>query len=216
MDSYKVIDINNWIGKKHYLWFKEYAQPYYLIASEIDLTKFYEYIKKNNYGFFISLIYIVTKALNRIEEFRLRIVEEEVRLYDVINPAFTIMTDMGVFDNCVGKFFDSFKDFCSYNIPLIEKGKKGINDEAYNTGKYNEFFITSLPWLSIKAHTHPMTADKTDSFPRISWDKMVDVNGVKKINMSIQVNHALVDGYPLSKGFIEIQNALNNPEEELK
>lgn len=31
-------------------------------------------------------------------------------------------------------------------------------------------------------------------------------------NFNIIVHHALIDGYPLSQGFIAIQDALNNPE----
>jgi chloramphenicol O-acetyltransferase type A len=59
----KVIDIENWKGKEHYLWFKDYAHPYYGITSKIKLTKFRKYQKENNLPFYISFIYTVVRSI---------------------------------------------------------------------------------------------------------------------------------------------------------
>ena len=50
-------------------------------------------------------------SLNSIEEMRLRIVGNEVRLYDVIHPTYTVMTKLEVFDNCKNLMYDSYPHF---------------------------------------------------------------------------------------------------------
>ena len=213
----KIIDINNWKGKKHYLWFKKYPAHYYSVTSKIDITKFITYIKTNNLPFFISLIYLVTKALNQIEEFRLREVNNEVVLYDVIHPAYTVMTDSGVYDNCDNNYFDNYQDFKVAAEKAINKAKIGVReDTSYNDySRLDQFYISSLPWIDFTSVTQPMPDDATITVPRIVWGKYHQVDDKVMLTISIQVSHMLVDGYPLSCGFIKIQELLNEPERHL-
>jgi chloramphenicol O-acetyltransferase type A len=210
----KVIDIENWKGKEHYLWFKDYAHPYYGITSKIKLTKFRKYQKENNLPFYISFIYTVVSALNECEEFKLRIEGENVLLFEAIHPAFTVMTDQGLYSNCFVKYepFDKFLETANL---AIEEAKLGIphgpelQKEVHPLALY---FLTSLPWLDFTSVSHPMTADPTDSIPRIAWGKFYEEAKDMVMSLSIQVNHALVDGYPLSLAFIKIQEYLDQPE----
>jgi len=209
----KYIDINNWKGKKHYLWFKEYAQPYYGITSKIDITKFFNHIKNNNLPFFASLTYLITKALNEIEEFRLRIVDERVVIFDIIHPAFTIMTNDRIFDNCEVQL-DEFPKYLKDIKEKIEDAKLGIKEDvSYNDKtRYDQYYISSLPWIDFTSTSHPMTDNKEDSVPRVVWGKYNIENDKVTLSLGIQVNHALVDGYPLSLGFLKIQEYVNNPD----
>ena len=211
------IDLDKWKGKKHFLWFSKYEMPYYGFTSKIDCTNFYDFVKKNNLPFYITMLYVVTKALNRIEEFRLRIIDNELYRVSIAHPAFTIMTDSGVYDNCECEYDEDYNIFRKRASEAIEKGKKQVDiSKMDNSNRYDQIYITSIPWISISTCYHPMTLNKEDCFPRIVWDKLVDENGKKTMNFSIQVNHCVCDGYPLSQGFIEIQNVINNIEKEIK
>ncbi|MDD3170917.1 MAG: CatA-like O-acetyltransferase [Bacilli bacterium] len=214
----KIIDIKTWKGRKHYEWFKEYKVPYYNVTMRLDITKFYNYIKKEGYSFFIPLMYIVNIALNEIEEFRLRIRGEEVILYDELSPAYTIMTDDGIFDNCENEFVKDFKEYYHLAKEAIIRGKKGIDDEKkYNDpNRLDQLYFTCLPWIDFLSVTHPMTDDNNSCIPRIIWGKYTKKDENVEITMGIQVNHALVDGKPLCDGFNKIQEFLNEPERYLK
>ena len=79
------------------------------------------------------------KSFNSVEELRLRIVDNEIRLYDVINPTYIVMTDSGVFENCGCPMFENYKDFYSACHKDVESAKKQekVKDE-YNDNNYNE------------------------------------------------------------------------------
>ena len=215
--SKTIVNIDEWKGKKHYLWFKEYPVHYYGINKTIDITKFYTFIKANKLSFFIPLVYLANRALNEFTEFRLRKEGDLVILYDIIHPAYTIMTDDGIFDNCSNDYDEDFHKFYEIATKAVNKAKIGLREDVpYNENRYDQYYFTSIPWIDYLSGTHPMPHNDNDYVPRISWGKYTNNNGKITLPFGIQVSHAFVDGYPLAKAFIRIQEILDNVEEYLK
>lgn len=209
----KKIDINNWKGKKHYEWFKNYPTHFYGVTSRIDVTELVKITKEKKYSFFPCFLYIITKALNNVEEMRLRIINDEVYLFDLCHPAYTVMTDSGVFDNCDNEYCEDFQKFYKETKEAIAKVKVGVDEnKSYNDlTRFDQFFFSCLPWIDFTSLSHPMPNDPTVSVPRMCWGKYVynEVTNRYEMALNIQVTYALVDGHPLSKCFLEIQKLLN-------
>lgn len=104
----KLIDIENWKRKDHYNFFRQVDYPHFNICGNIDITKFYKYIKENELPFFISILYASTKTANSIKEFKLRIRGDKVIEHETVNPSFTIITDEEVFSFCRSNYTDNF------------------------------------------------------------------------------------------------------------
>jgi chloramphenicol O-acetyltransferase type A len=213
-----LINFNEWKGKKHYLWFKKYPIHYYNVVKRIDITELYNYIKTNNLTFFIPLMYIVNRAMNEFEEFRLRQEGEGVYLYDIIHPAYTVMTEEGIFDNCDSNYSHDFKTYYEEATQAIAEAKIGVKEDVpYNDeSRFDQYYFTSLPWMDYLSVSHPMPLDDSDYVPRICWGKYTKENGRITLSIGIQVSHAFVDGYPLSQAFNRIQEMLDRVEEYLK
>ena len=65
--------------------------------------------------------------------------------------------------------------------------------------------------------THPIPDDKESlSVPRVCFGKFHLVDGKYKLMLNINVNHAFVDGYPLSQAFVNIQKLLDDIENVLR
>jgi|SRR5690554_479106 len=213
----KIIEINNWRGRKHYLWFKKYPVHYYGITKTIDISGFIKYIKANSLSFFIPFMYLIHLALNDVEEFRLRVVDEKVILYDIIHPSYTIMTEEGIFDNCEHDFSNNFKTYYAEGLGAIEHAKKAVRqNKSYNDlSIMDQYYFTSVPWIDFSSVTHPMPDDDTAFVPRITWGKYYKKNEKFIISLNLHVSHALVDGYPLAQAFIKIQEYMDNSEKYL-
>lgn len=216
----KKIDINNWPGRKHYEWFKNYPIHFYGITSRIDVTELVKLSKEKKYSFFPCFLYIITKALNNVEEMRMRIINDEVYIFDVCHPAYTVMTESGIFDNCDNEYCEDFEKFYNDTKEAIAKAKIGVDEnKSYNDlTRYDQYFFTCLPWIDFTSLTHPMPNDVTVSVPRVCWGKYSfnEKDNKYEMALNIQVTHALVDGYPLSKCFIEVQKLLDNVKEIIK
>lgn len=216
----KKIEVSGWNREKTYNWFKSFSDSTYGFNVEMDVTKLVKYTKEHNESFFINLLYIVVKGLNSVEEMRMRLVDGEPVIYDEINPAFTVMTKAGTFENARFKNCTDYKEFYKIASEKIEKAKnqEKIDNEDYNPEDcYDEFYITCTPWISFTQMSHPIPDDKSSqTIPRICWGKYVEDNGKYKLNLNITVSHIFVDGYPMSMTFNKIQELLNNVDEMLK
>jgi chloramphenicol O-acetyltransferase len=216
----KKIDIENWNRNKQYEWFKNFSNSCYGIDSKIDVTNLVQYCKENGKSFFICMMYVVMKSLNSIDQMRMRYEDGEAYLYSDINPAYTVMTKSGDFENVRHRNYSKFSQFYEKAKNEIEKVKNQIklNDENYNPEKcYNEYYITSIPWISVTSFCHPIPDDKANaSIPRICWDKYQENGGKYELILNITVSHMFVDGFPLSQAFIRIQEMIYDIKSILK
>lgn len=162
----KLIDIENWNRKDHYNHFKQLSYPHFNICANVDITRFYKYIKETKKPFFISILFASTKAANSIEEFKLRIRDDKVIEHETVNPSFTVMTENEVFSFCTVKFINEFNNFKTNTSIEIEKSKNNVNVED-EPGRDDLLFITSIPWVSFTTITHPINMNPVDSIPRI-------------------------------------------------
>ena len=206
---YKVIKSEQLKNQSQYRWFKTFANPCYGLNVKMDVSEVVKYSKETKTSFFVNILYLITTALNSIEEFKIREVKDEIRIYDTINPTFTVMTDVGIYENAGFKMVDDYKSFYRIAKEIIEKVKKQTSfKQTYNDSMlFDDYYMTCLPWISIEAMTHPLCENNNESLtvPRLCWDKYRIENGKHVMLLNITVSHCYIDGYTLSKGFAKIQ-----------
>jgi chloramphenicol O-acetyltransferase type A len=181
--------------------------PLFNLTLNVDITAFLKRIKDDQESFFYAFLFLTTKAMNEVEAFRLRIREEEVVLHDAIHPSFTYLTDEDTFAFTEVKFVDDFARFKAAALHAAAESAKETNlsDEV---GRDDFIFVSSLPWLSFTSITHPIHLDKKEqSVPRLTWGKYFQNGDKTFIPLSIQVNHALVDGIHIAQ-FVGLLEAL--------
>jgi chloramphenicol O-acetyltransferase type A len=217
--SYRILKVEDLKNIEAYNWFKTFENPCFSFNVKMDVTKVLEYSHKTKTSFFINVLYLITKGCSLVEEMRIRLSGEEIRLYEKINPAFTVMTNKGIFANARAKWNDDYKEFYYATHTLIEEVKRGEHlDKEYNTKDYSYYYITCIPWLSMEGMTHPLPSKDLESLsvPRICWDKYREENGKIVFLLNITVNHMFVDGEPCSRAFNEIKKLFDNCEDYLR
>lgn len=217
---YKVIKKNELKKIKQYEWFKTFANPCYGFDVKMNVTNVLKYSKETNTSFFINVLYLITIGLSSIEEMRMREVNGEIRLYDKINPTFTVMTKTGVYENAGFKMIDDYKAFYNKAKEVLEevKNQDFVKDTYNDDVLYDDYYMTCIPWLSIESMTHPLCDNnyESSSCPRICWDKYRLENDRYVMMLNITVSHCFVDGYPLTCAFKKIQKNFDEIEEILK
>jgi chloramphenicol O-acetyltransferase type A len=193
----KEIDMNTWKRKEHFNFFTTTAYPIYNITFNLDVTKVRSYTKKNNISFNLAMIYLSTKALNSIENFRYRLRDNRVILHDLLTPSYAE----------IDKGSDLFKMITVPMEPDILQFIKHAEDRNKEQKTYfniNDFvghddlvFYSTLPWISFTSIDHTINMKREDAIERISFGKYF--MDKKKVLMpyNIQVNHLFVDGIHL-------------------
>jgi chloramphenicol O-acetyltransferase type A len=209
--SLKTIAVENWERKDHYHFFKGLDYPHFSICANLEITRFYHYIKQNNLSFFISVLYAATQTANHIPEFRYRIRGDQVIEHEMVHPSFTVMTAKGVFSFCTVNYLKDFQQFNAKTASAMKTAKDRVNLED-EPGRDDLLYITCIPWISFTNVTHPIHMNPVDSIPRIAWGKYFEEGGKIKMPLSVQGHHALIDGFHVGQYFNEVQEIMDKPE----
>ena len=217
----KKIDVKTWKRRVPYENFIGYTNPIFSLATRLDVTDLYNRCKREKTSLFADFLFLAVKCLNSVEELRIRISGDEVVMYDTIDPSFIVMTDEGVIVTCRSKMCDSYAEFYKGVRTDIERAKAAAAKEVWNFDgdvRTDLFFISCMPWVELTAVSNPynLSDRENSSVPRLTWSKIVDENGRKIMTMDIAAHHALVDGEPVCRAFIKIQEALNDVENFFK
>ena len=71
-------------------------------------------------------------------------------------------------------------------------------------------FITSVPWLSFTAVTHPFSAQYA-SIPILTLGKFFTQGAQVVLPLAVQVHHGLADGWHVGRFYDEVQRLVAEP-----
>lgn len=204
----RYIDINTWERKQHYNHFKDFLDPNFAVTIPFDVTNAYNFAKHNNISFFAKYLHDCMRAINSVDNLKYRIIEDKVVEFDVINASATLMRANNTFALSSIKYSEDIKEF----IKNINSEKQRIlsTDDFYPPeNKLDCIHCSALPWVNFTNNKEAFSG-KSDSVPKLSFGKVYEEANCKKMNVSISVSHALVDG--LHVGFFaeNFQQYLNN------
>lgn len=204
------IEIENWDRKEHYEFFKQFSNPFFGIVTEVDCTKAFDFAKENHISFFSSYMHKSMRAVNQVEEFKYRIINDEVVVFDVIHAGTTIGREDGTFGLAFVHFSEDFATFNKNMQAEIEAVKNSIGLRLNNEDvKYDLVRHSTLPWSTFTGLLHPTRNDSSESVPKITFGKAFKRESKRFLPVSIEANHALADGFHIAKYLENFQRFLN-------
>ncbi|MCT4640068.1 MAG: chloramphenicol acetyltransferase [Bacteroidales bacterium] len=204
----KLLDIEKWNRKDHFNFFNQFEEPFYGITVEIDCTAAYNHCKQNNLSFFIYYLHCSLAAANSVDEFRYRISDNKVYIYDQIDASATINRDDNTFDFSYIPYHSEFNRFDKNAKSEIERirNSSGLNPTISGD---NVIHFSSVPWIKFSSLSHARSFAFNDSCPKISFGKMTQTDEKRVMPISVHVHHALIDGYHLGLFIDELQRLMN-------
>lgn len=202
------LNLETWNRKEHFLFFKQMEEPFFGITTTIDCTKAYRKSKEIGVSFFVYYLHKTLVAVNKFENFRYRIINNEIYIFEQIDASATIMRA----DNTFGFSLMTYSE----NLAVFnENATQEIARIQTTTGLFTRDFVenlihfSALPWVNFTALTHARSFTFSDSCPKISFGKMNDDNGKKSMSISINVHHGLMDGFHVSQFLDHFQELMN-------
>jgi chloramphenicol O-acetyltransferase type A len=204
----RYLELESWNRIQHFNHFKSLKDPFFAITVPVDVTMAYKKAKKENVSFFAMYLHACLKALNAVENFRYRIHDNKVAVYDVIHASATIARPNHTFGFSFINFSEDFKTFHEN----FKKEKERILHSTALFPPVNSddcMYCSALPWVSFTSQKEPNAGITDDSIPKLTFGKVTEDNKQLKMPVGITVNHALVDGYHLGLFFEEFQSQLD-------
>jgi len=204
------LNIENWNRKEHFEFFSQFDEPFFGIVAEIDCTNAYQKCKMQSIPFFLYYHYQSILAVNQTEEFRYRIKNNEIVIFDTIH----VTTTIGRNDNTFAFSFipcpdslNEFVDMAKIEIEAIKNSTGlGVNE---NTGRLDVIHFSTVPWISFTGVTHARNFKYKDSVPKITFGKYFHRKDRIIMPVSINVHHGLMDAIHVGQ-FLQLFEQLMN------
>lgn len=214
--KFNIIDRENWYRKEY---FEHYLQQQttFSITNEINITDFLKNLKKKNYKLYPAFIFMVTKIVNSHKEFRTSLNSEGTLGYwTEVLPSYTIFDEKTcTFSSIWSSNLTKFSDFHSQ----YEKDVEQYNGTGCMFPKTpipeNNIPISMIPWSSFTGFNLNINNGGDYLLPIITGGKYSEVKGELLLPVSLQIHHAICDGYHASMLMNDLQRLADNSEEWL-
>ncbi|MBD3861827.1 CatA-like O-acetyltransferase [Olleya marilimosa] len=203
----KTLDINTWNRKEHFQHFSKLKDPYFGVTIPFQVDNAYQYAKDNKVSFFGVYLHACMQAINAVDNLKYRVVEDTIQIHDIIHASATIMRS----DKTFGFSFINYTE-------NLEGFLNNLSNEVYRIENSASLFppvnglncvhCSAIPWLNFSGHKEPVSGDM-ESVPKLAFSKAVRQDNKLIMNVAINVNHALVDGYHLALFSEMFQKNLN-------
>lgn len=207
--KFGIINSNHWKRKSIYEHFRDYDDPTYGMTVDIDCTNAYSISKSLATSFFLFYMHKSITAVNQVDALKLRIVDEQVRIYDQIDISTTIHRPDGTFGFAYMPYKKPYPGFAEYAKQEIARVQ---NRQDLEPKPYLQHIIkyTTIPWVSFSAVSHAVKNREEMDIPYISFGKIKEIASRLYLPMSIHVHHALVDGRDIGEYVDRFQELMNN------
>jgi chloramphenicol O-acetyltransferase type A len=206
------IDLETWERRAAFQFFKDFTEPYHGVCLRVDCTATYRYAKQHHLSVFLSLLHRSLVAAQQVENFRTRIVDGDVWLYEQIHGGSAVGRANGTIGFGHYQFYVRMEDFVREAAIEVDRVRQRDDIERYPEA--NLIRSSVLPWFDFTSISHARNLSRGDSAPLITFGKITEADGRCTMPVSIHVHHALIDGLHVAQFVDKFQHFLDNPDSD--
>jgi len=197
---YKTLDLTTCHRKSTYDFFSTFEEPFFNISANVDVTNLYQRCKAEGNSFFLASLHASQAVVNELEAFRLRIVEDEVRCHDLVHFGSTVLYEDKSFGFC---YFEYIREQAAFLADANQRLRDFRSAKSFDP-KLSDIHMVHysvIPWIAFTSFKHARQVRPNDSIPKIVFGKRHQVGDKQMMPISVEVNHALMDGFHVGKYF---------------
>jgi chloramphenicol O-acetyltransferase type A len=196
----QAIDLKNWKRREHYELFRRYRQPFFSVCVDVDATRLWRRCQSaGGPPFFLSSLFLMLRAANATEAFRLRLRKRGVWRHESLAVGPTLLKPDHTFTFTRIEPAATLKRFIASGRKAMAESRASKELDP-NPGDDDIVYHSALPWLRFTAFTNAIGGG--DSIPRIVFGQCAKEGRRFLMPMSVEVHHAVVDGLDVAR-FVE-------------
>ena len=208
--NYSIIDLNTWERGSLFKFYIDNMRIVMSLTADIDVAPLLAYARKNNLKFYSAMIWVVSRVINSHNEFKYGWSNEgDLIRWDYISPSYTVFNQEDEsFTKFVTEYTDNLLDFCKRTVDDQRKNKCEraiIKDQPQNF-----FDVSCLPWIRYKHFDVHVFDDGKFLAPVVTWGKYEAENNKVLKPLTMNIHHAVADGFHLSRFFNEVQALIDS------
>lgn len=211
MSTWEKIDKANWPRREHFEYYTKVLKIQYNMTANIKVEKLLDYCQQNGKKFYATLIYLVSKTVNSIDNFKMfQDKEGNLCVWDYVVPNYTIFhNDDKTFSDCWSEYDSDFEVFYQAITCDMEKYKDVKGIKARQDQPANFYCVSAAPWTAFTSFNSRIVGGGLQFFPVITMGKYERAGEHVLMPVNLNVIHAVCDGYHAGLFFDTLQREID-------
>lgn len=208
--TYTKVDLKKWSRGEL---FSSYIDNMCIVMSltlDIDVTRLLAYSKEKGMKFYPSMIWVVSKVVNAHDEFKYGWNEAgDLIRWDYISASYA---DFHREDEKFTKLITPFSDDLEVYHRRFMEDRETYRDRRGFVGNQppNFFDVSCLPWVKYSHFDLHVFDEGRFLAPVVTWGKYEKTGGRYLMPLTMNIHHAVADGFHLSRFFLEVQELIDS------
>lgn len=206
--NYTAIDLKEWSRGKLFQFYIDKMRLVMSLTVDIDITNLKAYSKKTGINFYPLMMWVVSKVINSHDEFKYGWDEDGALIkWDYVSPSYAVFhKEDENFTKIVTEYSDDLSEFCGRVAADRERYE---NERAFLDNQPPNFFdVSCLPWVKYNSFDIHVFDEGKFLAPVVTWGKYEQENGKLMMPLTMNIHHAVADGFHLSRFFNEVQELI--------
>lgn len=203
---YTSVDLSRWARREHFEIFQTFAQSTFNQTVQLDITALLKHIKEADWKFYPTMIFLISKIVNRHPEFRMAMKDNELVVWDEVHPNYTIFHNETETFSSLWSHYDG--NIHHFQKVYSEDMARYSNNTAYwpkEESRENIFFISGIPWVTFTSFNVNVANMKNFFAPMFTLGKYFEQEGKVLLPFAVQVHHSVCDGFHVARLVNELQ-----------
>lgn len=206
--KFTLIDMNNWDRKEYFEHYYQNIPCTYSMSVKLDITS----LKQRGKHLYSALLFFLTQIINQHREFRFSFdAQGRLGYFDEMLPSYTVFnpeteTFTSIWSN-VPKKYEDFYDIYKSDVETFGKNKGVVGKPDMPENVFN---VSMIPWMSFEGFNLNLQKGYDYLLPIFTFGKYFFENEKCVLPLSIQVHHAVCDGFHVCRLVQELQDFINS------
>ena len=208
--THTVVDLDAWDRGPVFRHFIDDLRCVMSLTVDMEVSRFLDRLRSGGFSFYPAMIWAVSKVLNAHAEFRYGWDKRgRLVLWDRIEPYYAhFHPDRETFVKLVTPFDTDLETF--HRRFLEDRRRYAALDHFDLTDvPPNTFDVSCLPWVRYRSFDMHIFDSGTYLAPVVTWGKYAREGERTVLPVSMNIHHAVADGFHLSRFFLELQELLD-------
>lgn len=213
MDKFELIDMKTWDRAEVYKLYTEvWTTTTYSVTKKLSVGKMVDYLKERGMKFVPAIMWLISREINRIDNFKFALHNGKLGKWDVVHPMFPTLNAN---ENMTFHGLEYKEDFKLFYESYLAERKENLSKTCLwaNNIPENFFMVSIFPWLHFDGCSMQMQNAKGYYAPFIAVGQF---NAEKELPCMLMGNHAVADAWHVAKFFTALQEGMDNPSEWCK
>lgn len=208
--KYEKIDLNEWERGDLFLYYINNLRNVMSMTADIDVTPLLEYVRANGFRFYPVMMWAVSKAVNGREEFRYGWDGDDLIRWDYVSPYYADFHKQD--ERCVKLVTEYSDNLAEFHARFLTDRERYENLRGFDLKNVppNTFDVSCLPWVKYKSFDIHVFDEGKYLAPVVTWGKYGEQNGRIIMPLTMNIHHAVADGWHLSRFFCDVQDIIDS------